>query len=171
MRSSDREGKGGRGGAPARGIVGITTVGSTTTETTVSRVHAHGVSPLARRLRLSLRLSSFTCTGVRGLCRCQAWPTGAGDAWHRAMTLCLLVRAPLARAPLARDRAPLARDRAPLARDLLAPPTRPRNAPNPRRATSRRAEPADRSSFAGTRRRGCPARGEQGANLSGSWTA
>jgi hypothetical protein len=92
-------------------------------------------------------------------------------------------RAPLARAPLARDRAPLARaplarDRVPLAHDLLAPAKRPRDGPTPRRATlaprgtGRTRFPAagkpagQRSGFAGTGRRG-----ERGANLSGSRTA
>ncbi len=85
------------------------------------------------------------------------------------------------RAPLAR--APLARDRAPLARDLLAPATRPRDALNPRRATlaprgtGRTRFPAagktagQRSGFNRTGRHGYPALGEQGADLSGSRTA
>jgi hypothetical protein len=75
------------------------------------------------------------------------------------------LRGPLVHDPLARDPLVRALHRAALApRGPSAGPGRTRFSPAGKPA-------GQRSGFAGTGRRGCPARGEQVANLSGSRTA
>jgi hypothetical protein len=72
MCSSGREGRGALGNATARKTVGKrSTHGGARPHTCRLRIC------VSQRLRLSLRPSLFTCTGGRGLCRWQAWPTGA----------------------------------------------------------------------------------------------